>query len=81
MNKSSMDAGDLTQATDMEDSLANIKSSAPTNVQPYIEANRQAAQDIIDLFSAGGGSGTRDLQDFRAAGLELINRCAAFIEG
>lgn len=79
VNKGNMDSDDLVAAVDLKDTFDHIAANAISAIQPFVLAISAAMQDVLDLF-ATGQNGTRDLQDFRAAGLELIDRCSAFIE-
>ncbi len=78
--KGSMGAPELRQARNLEDSFEQIGETASPKLKPYIAAMQQTAQEIIDAFDAGGGAVKRDLQTFRAGGLELVQRCASYIQ-
>lgn len=69
----------LRQAKDLSSELAFLRDSANAEVRPYIEETRQMAQVIIDAANSGAGTIDRDMQGFRAAGYELIDRCTPFI--
>jgi len=67
-------AKDLSRAQDLAEDLEGISVRAQPEFRPYLDAMLATARDLEDQLTTGQGR-EMDLQDFRAAGLELVGLC------
>lgn len=78
VNQTNLGTEDLAKFEDLADSLRGISERSQPELQPYLDAQAAVMEAYAEDIRTGVGS-SHDLQDFRAAGLELLERCRSHI--
>jgi major membrane immunogen (membrane-anchored lipoprotein) len=74
VNKPNLGTEDLAKYEDLADSLRGISERSQPALRPYLDAQAVVMEGFAEDIRNGSGS-SHDLQDFRASGYELLERC------
>lgn len=68
----------LSEVQETADSLESASNQASPELRPYIEAQRAPLLTLADSLQ-NGKNNSLNFTDWKAAGIELINRCKPYV--
>lgn len=77
-NKTDLSRADLVTYDGLADDIEDIASRAEPDLQVYLDVQAQMMRDFAEDIRSGQGS-VHDMNNFKAAGLELLNRCTEYL--